>query len=148
MPNGTTPAPLLSAAAGGIGTATVTIAGSSLNWNQTGGGTVYPASAISGFVCGNGIKPNPSPCSVLATSANLPSPRVASWNLGIQHALTPTLSMEVDYIGNHGSFLPAVTELNAINPNSPAEIACSQCDAITDRPYYSQYPYLKYIDYM
>ncbi len=148
MPSGTTQAPLLSVAAGGIGTATVTIPGTALNWNQTGGGTVYPASAISGFVCGNGIKPNPSPCSILATSANLPAPRVASWNLGIQHALTPTLSVEADYIGNHGYFLPADRDLNQINPTSPAEIACGHCESITDLPYYSQFPYLAYINWI
>jgi hypothetical protein len=152
MPNGSTIAPL--APTGGIGSTTVTIPGSSLNWNQTGGAPVYPVSSTSGFACGNGLAAggglpkNPSPCSVLATSPNLPSPRVASWNLGIQHALTPTLSVEVDYIGNHGYFMPAITDLNQINPNSPAEIACGHCESITDLPYYSKFPYLRYIDYM
>ena len=159
LPNGTTQAPLESASAGGIGSTTVTIPGANLNWNQTGGGTVYPSSSTSGFACGNGVAPapglpkNPSPCSVLATSPNMPSPRVASWNIGVQHALTPTLSTEVDYIGNHGYFLPAIADLNQINAQSPAELAVgscghTHCEAIQDHPYYSQYPYLQYIDYM
>ena len=158
LPNGATQAPLESAASGGIGSATITIPGASLNWNQTGGAPVYPASATSGFVCGNGLAPvnpvpgapakEPPPCSVLATSPNMPSPRVASWNLGIQHSLTPTLSAEVDYIGNHGYFLPAIADLNQINAQSPAEIACGHCEAMADHRYYSQYPYLQYIDYM
>jgi hypothetical protein len=154
MPDGAAVAPLK--ANGGMGGSTVSLASADINWTLAG--PVLPPSSTSGLACGNGLAPvnpvpgapavNPSPCSIVAIDPHLPSPRTTSWNLGIQHALTPTLAMEVDYIGNHGSFLPAVTELNAINPNSPAEIACSQCDAITDRPYYSQYPYLKYIDYM
>ena len=68
--------------------------------------------------------------------------------MGIQHAFTPTLSVEANYIGNHGSHLPAIADLNQINPNSPAEIACKHCEAPADFPYYSQFPYLRYIDQM
>jgi hypothetical protein len=154
LPNGATQAPLN--ATNGIGSTTVTLQTANLNW--TAAGPVFPASAINGFVCGNGLKPvnpvagapatNPSPCSVMALSSNLPSPRVTSWNLGIQHALTHTLAVEANYIGNHGSRMPAIADLNEINPNSPAEIACSHCESITDLPFYSQFPYLQYIEQM
>jgi Carboxypeptidase regulatory-like domain len=154
MPDGAAVAPLK--ATGGMGGSTISLTAADLNWTLAG--PVLPPSSTSGLACGNGLAPvnpvpgaptvNPSPCSILAVSPNLPSPRTTSWNLGIQHALTPTLAMEVDYIGNHSSRLPAVTELNQINPNSPAEIACGYCDQITDLPYYSQYPYLQYIDIM
>jgi len=144
LPNGTVQPALNSK--NGIGSAALTIPGKSLNWTLAG--PVFPASASGGFSCGNGLGSNPSPCSVLFTPPNMPSPRVASWNLGIQHALTPTLSVEADYIGNHGSDLPAITDLNQINPNSPAEIACGHCESITDHPYYAQFPYLQYIDQM
>src|SRR5207302_11099429 len=33
-------------------------------------------------------------------------------------------------------------------PQSPAEIACGQCESITDRPYSSQFPYLQFIHFM
>ena len=150
MPNGTAVAPLK--VNGGMGTATASFTAVSLNWNLTG--PVFPTAATGALACGNGLAPgsglprNPSPCSIFATTPYLPSPRVTNWNLGVQHSLTPTLVVEINYIGNHGSDLPGVTELNAVNPNSPAEIACGYCDAITDRPYYSQYPYLQYIDMM
>ena len=154
LPNGTAQAPLN--ATSGIGSTTVTVTGNNLNWTLAG--PVFPASSTGGFVCGNGLKPvnpvpgapatNPSPCSILATSSNLPSPRVISWNLGLQHALTPTLAVEANYIGNHGSKMPAIADLNQINPNSPAEIACGHCESITDLPFYSQFPYLQYIDQM
>jgi hypothetical protein len=154
LPNGATQAPLN--ATNGIASTTVTLQGANLNWTLAG--PVFPASSTSGFVCGNGLTPvnpvagapakNPSPCSIMFTSPNMPTPRVISWNLGIQHAFTPTLSMEADYIGNHGSDMPAIANINQLNPNSPAEIACSHCESITDLPFYSQFPYLQYIDEM
>ena len=55
---------------------------------------------------------NPSACSIFATSPNLPSPMITSWNLGVQHALTSTVALDVNYIGNHGSRLPGVIDLN------------------------------------
>jgi hypothetical protein len=79
---------------------------------------------------------------------NLIQPSVDSWNLSIQHALTGNLSLEANYIGNHGYALPGVLELNQVNPNSPGEIACGHCEAVADRPYGAQYPYLAYIDYL
>src|SRR6185437_11004519 len=37
------------------------------------------------------------------------------WNIGIQQSLTPTLLVEVDYIGNHSAHLPVgATQLNVI----------------------------------
>ena len=154
LANGATQAPLNPT--NGIGSTAVTIAGSNLNWTLAG--PVFPASSTNGFVCGNGLKPvnpvpgapptEPAPCSVLFTNPNMPSPRITSWNVGIQHAFTPTLSVEANYIGNHGSHLPAIADLNQINPNSPAEIACKHCEAPADFPYYSQFPYLRYIDQM
>ena len=140
-----------------MGSATVTVPGTALNWNQTGGGTVYPAASTKGLVCGNGLAipgapggtpKNPPPCSILATDSHLPSPRVGSWNAGIQHAFTSTVSAEVDYIGNHGWFLPSIVDLNQVDPNSPAEVTCGHCDAITDLPFYPKYPYLQYIDFL
>ena len=154
LPNGATQAPLNPT--NGIGSTAVTISGNNLNWTLAG--PVFPASSTNGFVCGNGLKPvnpvpgapatEPAPCSVLFISPNMPSPRVASWNVGIQHALTPKLSVKVDYVGNHGSDLPSITDLNQINPNSPAEIACGNCESPTHLPFYSQFPYLHYIDQM
>jgi hypothetical protein len=157
LPNGAAQAPLNPT--NGMGSTAVGFPGANLNWNLAGtGGPIFPAASATALACGNGLPPvnpvagapatNPGPCSVLFTSPNLPSPRITSWNLGIQHALTPTLSVEADYIGNHGSRLTAITDLNQVNPNSPAEIACGHCDQITDLPYYSKFPYLQYIDQM
>jgi hypothetical protein len=145
----------------GIGSAAVNIPNANLNWTLNGAQPILPASAlgagVGGSACGTGVAPvnpppgvstakEPAPCSVLFTSANLPSPRVMSWNLGIQHALTPALTVEADYIGNRATDLPLITDLNQINPNSAAEIACNHCESITDLPFYNQFPYLQYIN--
>jgi hypothetical protein len=42
-------------------------------------------------------------------------PYSVRWNLDIQHSITPTLTLEVAYVGNHGVHLPIyVTQLNSI----------------------------------
>jgi hypothetical protein len=130
----------------GIGSTTVKIPGSALNWSLAG--PVLPAASTGAFQCGDGVGSDPAPCSILAMNRNLSQPKVYSWNLSIQHSLTNNLSVEVNYIGNHGSGLPGILELNQINPQSPGEIACGNCEAVADRPYGSQFPYLAYIDYL
>jgi len=130
----------------GIGSTTVKIPGSALNWSLAG--PVLPAASTSAFECGDGVGSDPPPCSILAMNRNFTQPSVDSWNLSIQHSLTSNLTLEVNYIGNHGSGLPGILELNQINPQSPAEVACQHCEAVADRPYGAQYPYLAYIDYL
>lgn len=130
----------------GIGSTTVKFKGPALNWTLAG--PVFPAATTAGFQCGDGVKPNPPACSILTVNRNLVQPHVDSWNLSIQHSLTRNLTLEANYIGNHGGALPGIVDLNQINPQSPAEIACGNCEAVADRPYGAQFPYLQYIDYM
>ena len=159
LPNGSTMGPIAPNGTG-MSTQTVAIPGANLNWTLNGaGGPILPPFSPTALTCGNGLAPvnpvpgapktNPSPCSIFATSPFLPSPMITSWNLGIQHALTSTVAVEVNYIGNHGSRLTGVVDMNQIDQNLPAEntAACNHCDSITHLPFYSQYPYLQYIDY-
>ena len=136
----------------GIGSATATIPAGLLNWNPPPA-QVLPATGSSSFVCGDGIAPiapvapgapakNPSPCSILFTPPNMPSPRVYGWNLGIEHAFSSNLSVKANYVGNNGTRLPGLINLNQLNANSPAEIACGHCESPTDLPYFSSFPYL------
>jgi hypothetical protein len=54
--------------------------------------------------------------------------------LGVQHAFSNNLSLEVGFVGNHGDNLTNFIDLN-------------QADPVTgDRPYGSKFPYLKYIN--
>ncbi len=90
----------------------------SLNWDPT----------VSGNPTLNGGKvfPNPSvvvpsctaskPCNIMAVDPNLTTPYVTTWNLGVTHAFNNNLSLEVEYVGNHGSRLTGFRDLN--QPNS------------------------------
>lgn len=72
----------------------------------------------------------------MGVDQNFKSPYVSMWTLGIQHAFTNNLSLEVSYVGNHGTLLPGVTDIN--QPSLTTGI----------RPYQSQYPYLGYINWL
>ena len=139
----------------GMSTQTVNIPGANLNWVLNGKTPIFPAFSPTSLACGNGLKAsaapggagpgvpagftNPSGCSIFATSANLPSPIITSWNLGIQHTLTSTVAVDVNYIGNHGGRLPGVTDLNQAITTGP------QAGTL---PLAAAYPYLAYVDFM
>ncbi len=141
----------------GMSTQTVNFPGQNLNWVLNGKTPIFPAFSPTSLACGNGQKAsaapggagpgvaagftNPSACSIFATSPNLPSPMITSWNLGVQHALTPTLALDVNYIGNHGGRLPGVTDLNQAT-------GAGLGGGAGVLPLAAQYPYLAYVDYM
>ncbi len=141
----------------GMSTQTVNIPGQNLNWVLNGATPIFPAFSPTSLACGNGLKAsaapggagpgvpagftNPSGCSIFATSPNLPSPEIISWNLGVQHALTSTVSLDVNYIGNHGGRLPGVTDLNQAT-------GAGLGGGAGVLPLAAQYPYLAYVDYM
>ena len=62
----------------------------------------------------------------------------------MQHAFTPNLSLEVAYVGNHGSKLAGIRDINQVDPNSQAEIDCGHCEQ-NGRPFFNQFPYLGHI---
>jgi hypothetical protein len=77
----------------------------------TGQGTVFPTV---------GVVPACSPstkCNILATDPNLKTPYVTNWNLGIQHAFGPNLSLELGYVGTHGSRLTGFRDINQQDSN-------------------------------
>jgi hypothetical protein len=141
----------------GMSTQTVNIPGQNLNWVLNGATPIFPAFSPTSLACGNGLKAsaapggagpgvpagftNPSGCSIFATTPNLPSPQIISYNLGVQHALTSTVTLDVNYIGNHGGRLPGVTDLNqATGAGAGAGAGVL--------PLAAKYPYLAYVDYM
>lgn len=62
--------------------------------------------------CGTGIGGDPSPCDILGVNKNIRTPYVSTWTLGIQRQLTKDMSLEVAYVGNHGTKLLGVRNLN------------------------------------
>jgi hypothetical protein len=113
----------------------ITLPGSALNW-VNGTTPIYPSNLTSAVQCGDGIGSDPGPCSIFAMNRNYRTPYVENWTLGVQHAFSSKLSLEVTYVGNHGTKLPGLYDIN--QPNL-ANGGIS--------PYAAEYPYLQYINY-
>ena len=71
---------------------------------------------------------------------NLKTPYVMNFSLGVTHAFTNNLSLEVGYVGNHGSRLTGFTDINQCAPTTRAATAFV--------PYSSKFPYFGYINEM
>jgi Carboxypeptidase regulatory-like domain len=147
---------------GSKGTGTITVGAikfpaTALNWNGSavGGPSIFPAGAVD---CNpNVLNPSTgqfgSPCDILATNPNLRNPYVSTWTLDVQHAVTPNMMLEVAYVGNHGTKLLSIQNINQADPNSPAAIAAgiSPNNTIAQqagRPFNVQFPYLRAINWL
>jgi Carboxypeptidase regulatory-like domain/TonB dependent receptor len=53
-----------------------------------------------------------NPCAILSVDRNLVTPYVYNWTLSVQHAFTNNLSLEVAYVGDHGSKLTGIRDIN------------------------------------
>ena len=76
------------------------------NWNATGSNTVFPNT---GLDCSPDTG---SPCTIMGITKNLKTPLVYTWNLGVQHAFNTKLTLETAYVGNHGSKLVGIHDIN------------------------------------
>jgi outer membrane receptor protein involved in Fe transport len=80
-----------------------------------------PAPEVFPTVPPNGLLPNPG--TTVSTSAR-PNPlhltTIDAWNLSVQRALTPTMSMTVAYVGNKGTHTLGDGDSNGTNPNEGA----------------------------
>ena len=136
-----------------------------LNWNQVPsvyGGNIYPSSSDTSLLkCGTNRL-----CTVQATDPNLRNPYVFTWSLGIQRQVTNTLSLDVNYVGNHATKLLGLNYTNtppygagyclgftaaqkAAVGNCPSTITASTGTNATAiqlaRPLNALYPYISYI---
>jgi Carboxypeptidase regulatory-like domain/TonB dependent receptor-like, beta-barrel len=138
--------------------------GAQLNWNTTG--PVFPitsALAANRLRCGDGVGTDPKPCTTSAVDPNIVDPRIISWNLDVQKALTKSLTLDIGYVGNHGSGLNALVDENqppigagwfgphnaaaACLASAPTYNNCnvSNADITAAQPFHTQYPYLSFI---
>jgi hypothetical protein len=69
----------------------------------------------------NGLLPNPG-SQVTSSARNNPLtfPTIDAWNLSVQRALTPTLTLTVAYVGNKGTHTLGDGDSNGTNPNEAA----------------------------
>ena len=107
----------------------------------------------------------PTQCAITGVNPNLRSPYVTTWTLVLEHAITNNLGLEVAYVGNHGTKLISLTDVNeppiGAGWTAAAKAAClaSVSDATpygncspssaaeqAARPYNAKFPYLSYID--
>ncbi len=139
-----------------------------------GQATVLPV-GTGGPKCGDGVTfggvTAASPCDLMSVNQNLKLPVVLNYNIGLTHAFGSNLSLEVEYVGNHGYRLLSFTDINqaqlgsayclntltaaqsadACGPNRASmSAATNNCPgnslAIQEsRPYYNKFPYLGYI---
>jgi hypothetical protein len=137
--SGTNGAPI--ASPGNIAVALASPLGSAITpgWQNNGPNVpLFPASTLA-VECGDGLAnssggTDPSPCTVLGVAPNLRTPYVSTWTLGIEQAFTNNLSLEVAYVGNHGSRLLGDRDVNQFNTKT--QLA----------PYSAKFPYLQSID--
>ena len=53
-----------------------------------------------------------NPCAIMGVDRKVTTPYVWNWTLNLQHAITSNLSLEVAYVGNHGSNLVGIRDIN------------------------------------
>jgi hypothetical protein len=112
---GGTGIPVITPGSGTIVTTGLNIPGSALSWPGTASAPIFKATTLQ---CGDGVGNDPGPCSFLAMDRNYKTPYVSNWTLGVQHAFSDRLSLEVAYVGNHGSRLTGIRDLNQPDPNN------------------------------
>ena len=120
-------------------------------WKSNGATPIFQTG---GAVCGDGSADTSAtpvfgglpttPCTIFGVDRNLRTPYVSNWNLGIQRQLTNNMSLDVSYVGNHGTKLIGFRDINQVDPLSAAEIACGHCEA--NQPFATKFPYLAYIN--
>jgi hypothetical protein len=84
-------------------------------WINNSSTPIFQAGTVT---CGDGT-PDPSgnatsPCTTASFDRNLRTPYVITWNFDLQRAITPNLSLDIAYLGNHGVKLYGVRDLNAV----------------------------------
>ena len=96
-----------------------------------GQATVFPTSAT--ISCS--FK---SQCAIMGVDPNLKTPYVMNFSLGVTHAFSPNLSLEVGYVGDHGARLTGFSDINQCPPNT----------GTCNNPYASKFPYFSFINFM
>ena len=116
----------------------------------TGNITVFPNipwdnGPIYGNIAGGLACDNANPCAIMSVDRNLTTPYVWDWTLNVQHALASNMTLELAYVGNHGTHLTGIRDINqaalGIDYNVNACTADPNCEQ-DSRPYNSKFDYL------
>jgi hypothetical protein len=116
----------------------------------------------------------PTQCNAMLVDPNLRTPYVDDWSIDLQHSITGNLSIDVGYVGNHGTKLISALDINqptaitafvpgvgvttfgpgytaaglggCVSAPSKANCGVNTATEQTARPFNTAYPYLKYVD--
>jgi Carboxypeptidase regulatory-like domain len=103
-----------------------------------------------------------SPCPIMTVDRGLTTPYVWNWTLILEHAITPNLSLQAAYVGNHGSNLTGIRDINqppvgsgwGTGPTGELTLCLESAPAYnncvvdnnggeqTDAPFFAKFPYL------
>ena len=85
-----------------------------------------------------------APCPIMSVDRNLTTPHVWNWNLSLQHAIRPNLSLEMAYVGNRGSKLTGIRDINQPPVGSDYNPSCTLGNSADQAclPYNAKFPYL------
>jgi hypothetical protein len=133
-------------------------------WQSNGAIPIFQGGTVA---CGDGttvvsgpaslLGLQPAPCTTASFARNLRTPYVITWNFDIQRALTPNLSLDLAYLGNHGVKLYGTRDINAppvgAGYSAAGLAACAAdpttCGGLPDLPelgpYSAKFPYIQYI---
>ena len=70
------------------------------------------------YVNASGSCTNSKPCSIGGVTPYLEYPMVLNWNFGVQHAITKSLTLDVNYVGDHGQHLNGFNDINKPTPGA------------------------------
>ena len=143
-------------------TGTVATGSVAYNWaNNSPTTTLYTNTAACGDGNANSLIPGTiivaRPCSVMGVDRNLRIPYVTNWTLDIQRALTNNLSLDVAYVGNHGTKLLGLTDLNQAPVGAgytatclTTGVGCSVNNAAITaaRPFATKFPYVSFVEWL
>jgi hypothetical protein len=115
---------------------------STLNW--TAAGPVFTATTPN---CNPNVtdpvtNETGTPCNILAVNRNLRTPYVTTWSLNIQRQLFSQGSLSVGYVGNKGTKLYSVFDINQVNP------ALDDGSEQLGRPFNAKFPFLGVINFL
>ncbi len=110
-------------------------------------------------ICGNGLVPtgapggtpkNPPTCTGVGGDPNLKLFPYYFWNLGVQHAFTNNISLDVSYVGSHSSDIFETFNLNTPsvgNSGGNAELGRRPFNSAANNGYGAAYPWFSTINY-
>jgi hypothetical protein len=103
-PVGTPPVETCAQGPGTIAAATVNPAPQGLSTGWQSNGPIFQAGTVT---CSDA-----SPCATASFARDLRTPYVITWNFDLQRAITPNLSLDLAYLGNHGVKIYGTRDIN------------------------------------